>query len=101
MIERDVEQHLRRAVEAAGGKCFKFISPGNAGVPDRLIVMPRGVIAFCELKAPGEHERPLQVRCASLLRGLGCTVYSTVDSYTKADAVVADMKAKGDRGGKV
>lgn len=42
-----------RGVKEAGGLCYKFVSPGNPGVPDRLILLPGGRILFVELKTPG------------------------------------------------
>lgn len=45
-----------------GGLAPKFTSPGFDGVPDRLILLPGGKVAFIELKAPGKTLRPLQVR---------------------------------------
>ena len=48
--ERDIEAWLRRRIEDMGGLFLKFTSPGNAGVPDRLVVLKRGVV-FVELKA--------------------------------------------------
>ena len=38
MRERDVERKLVRAVRDAGGLALKFVSPGMAGVPDRLLL---------------------------------------------------------------
>lgn len=57
--ERDVEQYLREEVRRAGGWALKFISPGCAGVPDRLLLFP-GRVYFVEVKRPGEELRPLQ-----------------------------------------
>ncbi|MCM1190530.1 MAG: VRR-NUC domain-containing protein [bacterium] len=48
--ERDVERWLRRQIENRGGMFLKFTSPGNAGVPDRIIILPGGKIHFAELK---------------------------------------------------
>lgn len=50
MLEKEIERKLTEAVKRIGGKAYKFISPGNDGVPDRLIVMPEGRIIFVELK---------------------------------------------------
>jgi len=50
MRERDVERILVNGIRELGGKAFKFVSPGNDGVPDRLIVMPEGKVCFVELK---------------------------------------------------
>lgn len=48
--ERYVEKILTDGIRRLGGKAFKFVSPGNNGVPDRLIVMPEGKVCFVELK---------------------------------------------------
>lgn len=75
MRERDIEVKLRKSVEAQGGICWKFVSPGTAGVPDRIILMPKGVIAFVEVKAPGETPRKIQLKRHRQLRALGFRVY--------------------------
>ena len=41
MLEKDIEEKLRNKVKKLGGKAYKFVSPGNAGVPDRLVILPR------------------------------------------------------------
>ena len=74
MRERVVEQALTRAVQAAGGLCWKFTSPGLAGVPDRIILLPGGHIGFIEVKAPGKHPRPIQQHRLGQLHALGATV---------------------------
>lgn len=79
MLEKDVESRFRKAVEACGCRCLKFVSPGFAGVPDRIVLIPGGKICFVELKAPGKRERPRQVYVQGLLRKLGFTVFSSVD----------------------
>ena len=49
--EKQIEKYLRLRVEERGGVCMKFISPGQDGVPDRIVVMPSGLVYFVELKA--------------------------------------------------
>jgi hypothetical protein len=73
--ERQIEKRLRLEVECRGAKAYKFVSPGTAGVPDRLILFPGGRTVFVELKRPGEHLRPLQEKRAAELRALGFKVY--------------------------
>ena len=51
-LEKDIEAKLRKAVEAEGGKCVKWVCPGWAGVPDRLVLLPGGRIVFVETKRP-------------------------------------------------
>lgn len=75
MREKTVEQKLVRAVRLIGGIAPKFVSPGFDGMPDRLILLPGGVMAFVEVKAPGEKARPLQTARHRLLRRLGFKVY--------------------------
>lgn len=50
MLEKEVEKFLVREVKKIGGISFKFISPGNAGVPDRIVILPNGRVVFVELK---------------------------------------------------
>ncbi|MGE5417494.1 MAG: VRR-NUC domain-containing protein [Acidobacteriota bacterium] len=75
MREKLIEQELVRAVKAAGGIAVKFVSPGYDGMPDRLVLLPDGKIAFVEVKAMGCKPRPLQNRRHGRLRRLGFRVY--------------------------
>lgn len=59
MREKDIEKHLVKQVKKLNGLCFKFISPGNAGVPDRIVIK-NGKLIFIELKAPWKKVRALQ-----------------------------------------
>ena len=71
MLEKKIEQKLVKAVKKEGGLCPKFVSPGMDGMPDRLILMPGGRMAFVELKAPGKRPRPLQIHRHRQLQKLG------------------------------
>ena len=89
MRESFIERKLIRAVRRSGGLALKFVSPGMAGVPDRLLLFPGGRAAFAEVKAPGEKPRPLQVHRMEQLRKLGFRVY-VVDSEEKINLVVTE-----------
>lgn len=52
-LEKSVENVLRQAVEEEGGLCLKWVCPGHKGVPDRMLLLPGGIIAFVEVKRPG------------------------------------------------
>ncbi|WP_295218051.1 VRR-NUC domain-containing protein [Ruminococcus sp.] len=95
MREREIERKLVNAVKERGGICWKFTSPGTAGVPDRIILMPEGRIAFVEVKAPGEKPRPLQLSRHRLLRKLGFKVYvlDNIDDITKILSEVMNYEA--------
>ena len=73
--EKTIEKKLVQAVKAVGGIAPKFTSPGFDGMPDRLVLLPMGRIAFVEVKRHGEKPRPLQEARHGLLRRLGFVVY--------------------------
>ena len=50
MKESSIESRLVRMVRDRGGLCYKFVSPGNPGVPDRIIITPAGRTVYVELK---------------------------------------------------
>lgn len=73
--ESVIESRLRTEAKKRGGMALKFVSPGMNGVPDRLVLMPNGKMAFAELKAPGKTPGTLQRKRMKQLEGLGFTVY--------------------------
>lgn len=75
MREKTLERQLTEAVKAIGGIAPKFVSPGFDGMPDRLVLLPSGRIAFVEVKRFGEKPRPLQEARHGMLRRLGFQVY--------------------------
>ncbi|QII82305.1 VRR-NUC domain-containing protein [Jeotgalibaca arthritidis] len=85
MREKQVEQALVKAVKRVGGICPKFTSPGLAGVPDRLVLMPNGKLGFVEVKAPGKKPRSLQLFRMKQLTDLGfqCFVLDEIEQIPK------------------
>lgn len=90
MREKTIETKLVQAVRAKGGLAPKFTSPGFDGVPDRLILLPGGKVAFIELKAPGKTPRPLQVRRKRQLEALGFSVYC-IDRPEQIETVLQEI----------
>ena len=72
--------------------CWKLTVPSYTGVPDRLILLPGEIVRFVETKRPGEKERARQEYVHSLLRRMGFTVYSTVDSPEKVRANIEECR---------
>ena len=92
MLERDVEKALVRAVKNAGGIAPKFTSPGTAGMPDRLVILPEGKVCFVELKAPGQKPRPIQIRQMDRLTQLGCMV-RTIDHPNQIQKLIDEIRS--------
>lgn len=92
MREKDIERKLVKAVRQSGGLALKFVSPGMAGVPDRLLLFMGGKVAFCELKAPGQRPRPLQLRRIAQLRALGFKVF-VIDSVEKIGEMLHEIRS--------
>ena len=74
MRESEIESILVSEIRREGGKAYKWVSPGNSGVPDRIIIMPGGRISFVELKT--EVGRPTGLQWAQIRRlsQMGCDV---------------------------
>lgn len=90
LTEREIERKLVKAVKTAGGLALKFTSPGYAGVPDRIVLMPGGMMCFAELKAPGKVMRPLQLKRKMELESLGFRVFC-IDSIEQIQEVISTM----------
>ena len=76
MLEKEVERKLIKGVHLIGGRAYKFVSPGNDGVPDRIVVLPGGRIIFVELKTEtGKLASRQKIQMKSLTR-LGCEVWT-------------------------
>jgi hypothetical protein len=97
-MERDVERALVKGIEALGGKAFKFVSPGNAGVPDRLVCLPGGRIVFVELKEVGGRVSGLQLSQITRLSRLGHKV-RVLKGRAEVDAFLAEIGGDADEAG--
>ena len=90
MRERDIEKILVGEVKRMGGRAYKWVSPGNDGVPDRIVLLPGGKVAFVELKAPGKKPGPLQEKRKRQLEGLGFPVY-VIDKAEQIGGVLDEI----------
>ena len=80
MREKEIEHKLVTETNKHGGFAWKFTSPGTAGVPDRIILLPQGKIGFVEVKAPHKKTRAIQTRRLEQLRELGFKVFVLDDA---------------------
>ena len=90
MLESTVEKRLVRETNARGGWALKFI-PSVAGLPDRIILLPGGVIFFVELKRPkggvvAEHQKVVHAKLKRL--GFPVLILSSIDEVVQWTKVV-------------
>jgi hypothetical protein len=90
--EKTIGQYLRDRVRAIGGRAYKLNSPGNDGMPDRLVCIPNNVAVFVETKAPGKTSTPKQRLQQQRLREMGFVVFAEIDNKEKVDHVIHDIE---------
>lgn len=79
--ESDIERKLKKSIENLGGLAWKWVSPGQVGVPDRII-MVGGQIYLVELKTETGRLSPIQIATHNKIRKAGCnpiTLYGMMD----------------------
>ena len=89
--EKRLEQKLVKAVRDIGGLALKFVSPGCDGVPDRLILIAYGKVAFVEVKAKGKKPRPIQIRRINQIKNLGFLVF-ILDDEKDIPSIIQQVK---------
>ena len=79
-LEKEIERKLLRLVEKHGGRCLKWVCPGWAGVPDRIVLLPGGRIHFVETKRPkGGRYSAMQDKWREWLLALGFSYWRIKD----------------------
>lgn len=91
MREKYIEQRLVSEVKKHGGLCLKLASTGLDGIPDRMVLMSKGKIAFVELKAPKQKPRKLQLVRIKKLKEMGFSVY-VLDNVEDIGGVIDDIQ---------
>ena len=89
--EETIEKHLFKQCKTLGYMCLKFTSPGNNGVPDRVVI-GNGNTVFPELKAPGKGPRRLQEVVIAEMRSRGAIV-RVANTKDQVDDVLAELVA--------
>lgn len=85
-LEKKVERYLCQKVKELGGIAEKFTSPNRRAVPDRIVLLPQGVIYFVECKSTGKKPTLLQERDHMKRKQLGQKVF-VVQSFRDVDAL--------------
>ena len=92
MLEKTIEHKLAVTVKKHGGIAVKFVSPNYDGMPDRLVLLPDGLCAFVEVKAPNKKPRPLQKVRHKTLKRLGFKVY-VLDDVEQIGGMIDEIQA--------
>lgn len=93
--ERDIERWLVGQIKRMGGEAFKFVSPGNDGVPDRMVCMPGGRIYFIELKTEEGGPSKIQTYQIRRFQKLGCDV-RIISGREEAEQFIKMLQEGGD-----
>lgn len=73
--EKTFEKRISRFVEDNGGLSIKLLSSLFKGLPDRMLLLPRGIIIFVEFKSTGKKPTKIQAYVHEKLRNLGFLVF--------------------------
>lgn len=86
--EANLENRCRKYAQQRGGELLKFKSPGNKGIHDRILLMPKGFVAFVEFKNPNKRGRmePLQEYWQKRFTQLEIRTY-IIDSFSDFKAL--------------
>ena len=92
MRETEIEKYLVKQSKIHGGKCYKFVSPQNSGVPDRILLI-KGYTIFIETKAPNGKPRPLQKKVHQEMREYGALVM-VINTKEQVDDLFNDLDSR-------
>jgi len=87
MTEAQIERKICDHARLRNCIAYKFVSPGRAGVPDRLVLLPDGGVMFIEVKTPTGIVSALQKNEHRLIRACGHTVH-VVDSVEEGKRII-------------
>ena len=87
LLESRVEGRLTNGIKKLGGLALKFVSPGWAGAPDRLVLLSSHEAFFVELKAPKRQLRALQRKRAKELEERSKYTFKA-DTIAKVDMLL-------------
>ena len=87
--EKTLEKKLTDGIKKLGGAAIKYTSPYYIGMPDRLVLLPSGVVCFVELKSETGRLTPIQVKRHAQLSGLNQKVFIVRDATSLQNCLSA------------
>ena len=88
--EKLIEKTLVAEVKTLGGWAIKLLCTYVTGLPDRLVLLPGGVVFFVEVKTTGKKPTAVQRLVHEKLRKLGFTVH-VVDSLKQLNSILNNL----------
>lgn len=94
--EKVFERELSKYVGDSGGMAVKLLSQFIKGLPDRMYLLPGGVVVFVEFKSAGKRPTKIQSYIHAKIRALGFLVYvvDSVESYGEVHGIVEQLTVK-------
>ena len=77
MKERQIESKVVKKAKELGFLTYKFSSPSNRGVPDRIFISPHGKVFFIEFKSEKGKLTKLQEKVIKDICNYGVGVFVT------------------------
>jgi len=88
--EKLIEKTLVAEVKKLGGWALKLLCQFVTGLPDRLVLLPGGVVFFVEVKSTGKKPTPVQKLVHEKLRRLGFTVH-VIDTLKQLNEILNNL----------
>jgi hypothetical protein len=88
--EKLIEKTLNAEVKSLGGWSLKLLCQFVTGLPDRLVLLPGGIIFFVEVKSTGKTASPVQRLVHKRLRRLGFTVH-VIDTLKQLNQILNNL----------
>ena len=92
-LEKEVEARLRDRIKAAGGVSWKFSSPNNRGVSDRIALI-NGRTIYIEVKRDGGKMSALQKAFMQKILDNGGE-FALVEGMQGVDDFIEEVKSEG------
>lgn len=75
MLEKQIEAKVCTYARSLGFLHYKFVSPSQRAVPDRVFISPTGSVVFIEFKQEGKKATPAQEACHEQMRRNNAVVW--------------------------
>lgn len=94
--EKVFERELSKYVDDTGGMAVKLLSQFIKGLPDRMFLLPGGVVVFVEFKSTGKKPTKIQSYLHTKMQALGFLVYvvDSVESYEEVKGLIKQLTNK-------